>query len=152
VKIHILLAALTALLSANLRADAATADLKAELISADTAFSALASKEGAYMAFLAVATPGTKILSQPTGLGPAAIAAEFKDTSPTSTLTWKPSYAEASATGDLGYTWGRFEYRDSPPSGKPVLVTGTYVTIWRRQADGSWKVVLDGGNADPKAN
>lgn len=43
------------------------------------------------------------------------------------------------ASGDLGYTWGEMR-APGPGDGKPM---GYYLRIWRRQADGSWKLVLD---------
>jgi ketosteroid isomerase-like protein len=147
-KSSLFLAALMGLLASGLRADPTVADYKAQLLSADNAFCALSIKDGAYKAFLAVATPDMKVLSQRTGKGPAAIAAEFKGTPATALLTWTPTEADAAASGELGYTWGRWEYRDKTQDGKPVDIKGTYVTIWKRQADGTWKVVLDGGNPD----
>jgi len=147
----LLLAALCALVPASVRADATSGDVRAQLLSADRAFCANAAKVGVYQAFMAVATPDTKLLSEKSK-GFDAVKSGYGDMSPTATLTWEPSQAEASKAGDLGYTWGRYEYRDRTAAGKPFVETGTYVTIWRRQADGSWKVVLDGGQADPKAS
>ena len=149
-RIPFLFSVLAALLPAGLCAGPADADYKTELLSADTAFCARAAKDGVLQAFLGVATADTKLLAQ-SGKGFDAVRSGFKDFSPTATLTWKPSQAEASSAGDLGYTWGRYEYRDRTADGKAVVETGTYVTIWRRLADGSWKVVLDGGTPDPKA-
>jgi ketosteroid isomerase-like protein len=34
-------------------------------------------------------------------------------------------------------------------NGNPVTVTGRFITIWRKQADGSWKVELDAGADEP---
>jgi ketosteroid isomerase-like protein len=62
-------------------------------------------------------------------------------------LTWTPVGADMSASGDLGYTYGTFEFRSKDKDGKPVVDYGKYTTIWKRQKDGSWKVVLDMGNA-----
>jgi ketosteroid isomerase-like protein len=148
-KIPIVLATLATLLPVGLRADPTAADYKAELLAADTAFSANSAKEGVFQAFMDVATPDTKLLSEG-GKGFDAVRSGYKDTPPTATLSWKPMEAQASSKGDMGYTWGRYEYRDRKADGKEVVETGTYVTIWRRQADGSWKVVLDGGEPDPR--
>lgn len=146
----LLLASLAVLLPIRLHADASVEAYKEQLLAADTAFSAAATKDGVLKAFMAVATQDTKLLSE-AGRGFDAVKSGFKDFSPTASLTWKPSEAQVSLQGDLGYTWGRYEYSDRTASGKAVVETGTYVTIWRRQADGSWKVVLDGGQPDPKA-
>ena len=83
-------------------------------------------------------------------VGPAAIrelmAASFADT--TWRLTWEPTRADIAASGDLGYTTGRYESRRRDASGNEIVRTGSYVTIWRRQADGTWKAVVDIGNPD----
>ena len=62
-------------------------------------------------------------------------------------LTWTPVDADISAGGDLGYTYGTFEFRAMGKDGKPVVEKGKYTSIWKKQRDGSWKVVLDMGNA-----
>lgn len=65
------------------------------------------------------------------------------------TLRWNPTHADAGASGDLGYTVGRYEARRRDAKGGTAVRTGTYLTIWKKQADGSWKVVLDTGVEDP---
>jgi ketosteroid isomerase-like protein len=64
-------------------------------------------------------------------------------------LTWTPVGADISASADLGYTYGTFEFRSKDKDGKPVIDHGKYTSIWKKQQDGSWKVVLDMGNASP---
>jgi ketosteroid isomerase-like protein len=69
-------------------------------------------------------------------------------------LTWSPSKVEVSDDGTLGYTWGRYDFRSKGKDGKVDSSTGIYLTIWRRQVDGSWKFVYDGSPQipdDPKA-
>ena len=58
-------------------------------------------------------------------------------------LAWEPLRARAS--GDLGYTVGRYASRGFQPDGAEQVEEGLYVTIWRRQADGTWKAELDTG-------
>jgi ketosteroid isomerase-like protein len=140
---------LAAVLPSALRADSSADQYKAQLLAADNAFSALAAKDGVFRAFMSVATEETKILSE-SGKGFDAVKSGYKGVPLTATLSWKPSDAETSREGDLGYTWGHYDYRDRTADGKSIVETGTYVTIWRRQPDGSWKVVLDGGSPDPK--
>jgi ketosteroid isomerase-like protein len=65
-------------------------------------------------------------------------------------LTWTPVGADISASGDLGYTYGTFEFRSKDKDGKPTVDHGKYTSIWKKQKDGSWKVVLDMGNASPE--
>ena len=64
-------------------------------------------------------------------------------------LTWTPTDAVMGPSGDMGYTWGHFEGHSKDANGNPVNTTGRYTTVWRRQADGSWKVVLDVGSNEP---
>jgi ketosteroid isomerase-like protein len=149
-KLTLFLAAAAAFLPCALRAEDTAAKYKAELIAADTAFAAKAAKEGVYQAFMSVATADTKLLSE-SARGFDAVKSGYKNTPATATLTWAPTEADVSKGGDLGYTWGRYEYRDHGADGKVSVDTGTYVTVWRRQVDGSWKVILDGGESDPKA-
>ncbi len=59
-------------------------------------------------------------------------------------LTWYPVFARVSATGDLGYSTGPYEYRENPKA-EIADIYGTFLTIWKRQADASWKAVLDRG-------
>jgi ketosteroid isomerase-like protein len=59
-------------------------------------------------------------------------------------LTWSPLKVEVSDDGTLGYTWGRYGFTSKGKDGKVDSSEGIYLTIWRRQADGSWKFVYDG--------
>jgi len=71
---------------------------------------------------------------------------------PNWSITWAPLYAEATQSADLGYTTGSFEIHEKAPDGTPLVRKGSYVTIWRKQPDGAWKVALDIGSfLPPKA-
>jgi ketosteroid isomerase-like protein len=65
-------------------------------------------------------------------------------------LSWEPVFADVSRAGDLGYTTGPWEFRPNGPDDPPVAF-GQYFTIWKKQADGSWKAVLDRGVGTEKA-
>jgi len=65
------------------------------------------------------------------------------------TLTWTPVHGDMAASGDLGYTYGNYVYKYKDKTGKMVTRYGKYTTIWKKQKDGSWKVVLDMGNSSP---
>jgi len=68
----------------------------------------------------------------------------------TNHLTWSPLGADISDSGDLGYTYGNYEFTSNDKDGKAVVDRGKYTSIWKKQKDGSWKVVLDMGNASPQ--
>ncbi len=59
-------------------------------------------------------------------------------------LAWNPAWADISSDGKLGYTTGGWEFRPKGKTDKPNGF-GEYVTIWQKQADGSYKAVLDIG-------
>lgn len=64
-------------------------------------------------------------------------------------LTWTPTDARMGPSGDMGYTWGHFEGHSKDANGNPVTTSGRYMTIWRKEPDGSWKVALDAGANEP---
>lgn len=61
---------------------------------------------------------------------------------------WSPAKAEIFPGGDLGYTSGRFTRSFTTADGKKVSVKGSYLTVWKKQKDGSWKILSDFGTVD----
>jgi len=84
-------------------------------------------------------------------IGQAAIAASANWTPAQYQLTWTPDGARMSADGDMGFTWGHYEGRSKDRDGSPIVTTGRYMTVWKKQSDGSWKVELDASNDAPPA-
>jgi hypothetical protein len=76
--------------------------------------------------------------------GQAIVAAHKDDPGK---LSWTPSEVFASKAGDMGVTWGRWAYALPKAGAKPI--TGRYVTVWRKDAAGAWKAIIDIGNPDP---
>lgn len=64
-------------------------------------------------------------------------------------LTWTPNDATMGPSGDIGYTWSHYEGRSKDANGNQVVISGRFITIWRKEPDGSWKVVLDAGANEP---
>ncbi|MEY2541371.1 MAG: hypothetical protein QOI22_973 [Verrucomicrobiota bacterium] len=64
-------------------------------------------------------------------------------------LAWRPIFATISRSGDLGYTTGPWELKKSRDDPKPEAF-GHYNTLWRKGADGTWKVVVDVGVDHPQ--
>jgi ketosteroid isomerase-like protein len=50
--------------------------------------------------------------------------------------------------GDLAVETGAYEMTLVPKKGPEVTDTGKYLTVWRKQPDGSWKVIRDAGNTN----
>jgi ketosteroid isomerase-like protein len=67
---------------------------------------------------------------------------------PDLSLRWEPTDAVLFATGDHGVTRGRYELVAEGGEGERVLLTGSYVTVWRRDR-GGWRAILDTGAPDP---
>jgi ketosteroid isomerase-like protein len=82
-------------------------------------------------------------------IGKVAIAKSANWSPSAYQLTWTPTDAMMGPSGDMGYTWGHYEGRSKDSHGNPVLTSGRYMTIWRREKDGTWKVVLDAGANEP---
>jgi ketosteroid isomerase-like protein len=61
-------------------------------------------------------------------------------------LKWRPLQIEVASSGDLGYSIGEYERIGKDSSGNPATATGNYVSIWRKQPDGKWRIVLDIGS------
>ena len=67
---------------------------------------------------------------------------------PTGLLTWRPAYADISSGGDMGYTTGPWEFRGKATD-KDAAGHGEFITVWRKQADGTWKFEADIGISHP---
>jgi ketosteroid isomerase-like protein len=57
-------------------------------------------------------------------------------------LTWKAERVEVAASGDLAYSYGPWEQTELRV-GTPRVSKGTYVAVWKKQSDGTWKVLVD---------
>lgn len=82
----------------------------------------------------------------PAAKGKAAIINELKQmvADPAFSLKFQASTVDVSKSGDLGYTQGDFQMSmTNPKTHKVVDGQGSYVTVYRKQPDGSWKVVSD---------
>ena len=64
-------------------------------------------------------------------------------------IRWTPTRAESLIAGDVGYTIGTWERRSKDTAGKDVVRHGQYLTVWRKQKDGSWQAAFDTGSTAP---
>jgi ketosteroid isomerase-like protein len=65
-------------------------------------------------------------------------------------LTWTPVRGDMSASGDLGYTYGNYVFTSKNKEGRTVSSYGKYMSVWKKQKNGKWKVVVDMGNSSPE--
>ncbi len=117
------------------------------LINSERAFSRLSEEKGIREAFLSyLAEDSIVFLPRPV---PGRKAYEEAPVDSPTRLTWEPAYAEVSPAGDLGYTTGPYQARTRDNPAAPPRF-GHYVSLWQRQPNGIWKVVLDIGIRHPQ--
>ena len=122
---------------------------RASLMAADSAWSQTTKEPEKFVAYFAegaaIYAPGMPIVT-----GTDAIRTTFTEMAKTPgfSLSWTPTKAEVAASGDVGITSGTYDMAMGGTSEK-----GKYVTGWRKDAGGAWKVTHDIFNADasPKA-
>ncbi|HEV7505273.1 MAG TPA: nuclear transport factor 2 family protein [Thermoanaerobaculia bacterium] len=127
---------------------AAAVDRQAALnavVAAEKAFAKAAAEKGTRAAFLEYLAEDSVVMAP--GPVPGRATWEGRPVRP-SLLSWFPVVADVSLAGDLGYTTGPWELR---PKGKADtnVIHGFYTTFWRKQADGSFKCLFDGGISSP---
>lgn len=118
---------------------------KTALMKVDKAFSAMSEARGMKNAFIEY-IDSNGVLLRPDHVpivGANAIDYLIAEDDSGYTLTWEPHYAEAAASGDLGYTYGVYQLH---LKAKDTSIYGSYLSVWKKQKDGKWKFVLDTGN------
>jgi ketosteroid isomerase-like protein len=125
------------------------AEARENVRAADSLFSDLSYRMGTAYAFSnTVADDGVLFGAPSLLIGPKAIREAYEARGETS-LTWTPVYAGIAGSRDLGFTIGEYISTGRGPSGAAVQRVGKYLTVWKKQKDGSWRYVADGGNASP---
>jgi ketosteroid isomerase-like protein len=119
---------------------------KEEIIKTDKAMSDIAVKEGFFKTLLLYADDS--VVKPSEGklpiIGKTNLQNDWSGKKDLKNISWEPFKAEAARSGDLGYTLGRWK-----ATSKDTVDYGFYYTIWKKQPDGKWKFVVDGGNNTP---
>jgi ketosteroid isomerase-like protein len=112
------------------------------MVNAERAFSKMAQTQNTRDAFVANLNDQSLALHQ----GQASNAkAKWESAAPgPEWLYWQPSYADISASGDFGFTFGPWSYRSSKAVEKPEA-SGHFITVWKKQPDNTWKIAIDVG-------
>jgi ketosteroid isomerase-like protein len=63
-------------------------------------------------------------------------------------LKWEPEFMDIAASGDFGVSTGPWEVQEYRPNTLP-LATGYFLTVWKKEPGGQWRVILDGGSETP---
>lgn len=123
---------------------------RAALLKTDREFSQFAASNGVAAAFLEYITDDATIfpMMENPVTGRDAIRENLAALAGAQ-LLWQPTRAEVARAGDFGFTWGTYEFRGTGPQGESRVSFGKYVSIWKKQRDGTWKLYLDIGNPSP---
>lgn len=123
---------------------ASTEKFKSELFAVEKEFCAMAQSEGVQVAFVHFAADSAVILRKGKLLkGKEAIRRQYSSFQHGDKLAWSPDFAEVSASGELGYTYGKFTYTSTDSVGHTTQSAGIFHTVWKRQPDGQWRFVWD---------
>lgn len=87
------------------------------------------------------------IIFAPAPTNGKAFYQKYEDKGPR--LVWQPIFASVSNSGELGVTTGPWELRQSATD-QTAIAFGQFVSIWKKQPDNSWKVIVDVGIDNPK--
>ena len=108
-----------------------------DVLAADRAFAARAVEAGAQAAFLDYLAPDA-VLFRPTAVNGREWLQTHEEAS--GRLEWFPLAGAISCDGAVAVTLGPWTYRQ-----ETATANGYYLTVWRREAEGGWDVVLDHG-------
>jgi len=119
------------------------AKAKDEILAAEVAFCNMAKEKGIEEAVLAFAADDA-VICRPAKIykGKAGIHEFYARKDKNDKLVWKAAFVDVSASGDMGYTYGEYDF-EGIRVGKTITDHGTFHTIWKKQKDGSWKFVVD---------
>ncbi len=118
---------------------------KEEILQTETEFAQMCRVEGIEKAFAHYAADDAVILLNGDSLvkGIENLRKHYARPSfKTATLDWKPDFVDASASGELGYTYGHYVYTKIDSTGKRQEYRGVFHTVWKKK-DGQWKFVWD---------
>ena len=115
---------------------------KQEIRQAEEDFANMAAAKGIHDAFINFAAEDAVLKRRSLIIGKEAIDRHLEK-STSKNLSWSPDFIDVSASGDLGYTYGKYVYKYTDSIGIPLEDTGIFHTVWKRQSDGSWKFVWD---------
>ena len=116
-----------------------------ELVNAENNFASISRDKSTRDAFVACLADSAIVF----GRGAAVLGKPMWEGRPAGPglLFWWPTVSDVSSSGDFGYNTGPFEFsrnRTEKPAG-----FGYFSSVWKKGADGVWKVVIDIGIGIP---
>lgn len=117
----------------------------ASLAAAESAFAAQSVREGMRAAFLAWLAPGATLFRDGPVDGPEFIRAR---PDPPVVLDWRPVFVEVAASGEMGLSTGPWTLTSRKDPQAPPR-HGQFVSVWKRETGGPWRVRVDLGITHP---
>jgi ketosteroid isomerase-like protein len=119
-----------------------------EIVDAENHFSGMAKEKNTRDAFVHYLADSSIVFER----GNPVLGKEvWKKRNPdASLLFWWPVFSDVSASGDFGYNTGPFEWSKDKTGSKPVAF-GYFSSVWKKDNEGEWKVVIDMGMEMPGA-
>jgi len=120
--------------------------LKKEIFDTEKAFEAAAKEQGIAEAFFLFADENAVIKRGNDSLimGKENIKTYYQNPSyQNAAVTWTPDFVDVSKDGTLAYTYGKYVWTVVDSAGESAEYRGVFHTVWKRQADGSWKYIWD---------
>ena len=118
---------------------------KQQIASTEKAFEKMASEKGIAEAFYFFADENAAILRANDSIikGKENIKIFYDKKPKNATINWSADFIEVSEDGTLGYTYGKFRWKTKKADGSITEFKGIFHTVWKKQADNSWKYVWD---------
>jgi ketosteroid isomerase-like protein len=124
---------------------------QADLVETERAFAKLGFERGVRESFIAYfADDGIGFNPHPFKVKETLSRQPAPTTRPQFSLNWAPAFGDISMAGDLGYNTGPTVIEDTGPEKRPTR-HGMFFSVWKKQADGNWRVMLDLGADTPSA-
>ncbi len=116
-----------------------------EILETEKSFAKLAKEKGLKVAFTTFASEEAVLLRENKLIrGKKEIEEYFeKQNLENVQLDWTPDLIDVAASGDLGYTYGQYNFEGLGEKGQIIKSTGIFHTIWKKEANGEWRYVWD---------
>lgn len=119
-----------------------------KVIETEKAFAQMSIDKGTKNAFLDFLTKESIVFEK--GI-PVNGLEQWQKTDFKGVITWQPTFAEIAGSMDIAYTVGNWQFHNESATDKPVSF-GSFMTLWKKQADNSWKVAVDAGVSHPETS
>lgn len=120
--------------------------IKNEILQTEKAFEKMTVEKGIAEAFHFFADDNAVIKREKDTLiaGKSNIRAYYnKKENQNAMVNWSPDFIQVSDDGTLAYTYGKYLWQLKGEKGDTIQYKGVFHTVWKRQADKSWKYVWD---------